>query len=243
MDTNNILNEVRRELKQNSEPDNRKSGKTFFKEEVRLYGVKTATVTKIARKYFKEISEQKKSDIFKLCEQLWQSGYTEESFIACNWAYALRKDYEPDDFKIFEKWLHQYVTNWASCDTLCNHTISLFIEMYPEYLPELKQWTKSENRWVRRGSAVTLIIPARGGKFLKEALEIADLLLTDNDDLVQKGFGWLLKAASKSHQREIFNYVMSNKASMPRTALRYAIEKMPEELRSAAMNRRQKSVS
>lgn len=243
MDTNNILNEVRRELKQNSEPDNRKSGKTFFKEEVRLYGVKTATVTKIARKYFKEISEQKKSDIFKLCEQLWQSGYTEESFIACNWAYALRKDYEPDDFKIFEKWLHQYVTNWASCDTLCNHTISLFIEMYPEYLPELKQWTKSENRWVRRGSAVTLIIPARGGKFLKEALEIADLLLTDNDDLVQKGFGWLLKAASKSHQREIFNYVMSNKASMPRTALRYAIEKMPEELRSAAMNRRQKPVS
>lgn len=243
MDLNNILDDIRRELKQNSEPENRKSGKTFFKEEVRLYGVKTATVTKIAKKFFKKISERNKSEIFGLCEQLWQSGFTEESYIACNWAYALRKDYEPDDFRIFEKWLHQYVTNWASCDTLCNHSIGSFIEMYPEYLSELKQWTKSENRWVRRGSAVTLIIPARDGKFLKEVLEITDLLLTDNDDLVQKGYGWLLKAASESHQKEIFDYVMSNKPTMPRTALRYAIEKMPEDLRAAAMDRRPKPAS
>lgn len=238
MNTNNILDEVRRELKQKSEPGNRKTGKTFFKEEIRLYGVKTATVTKIAKKYFKEISDQKKSEIFGLCEQLWQSVYLEESFIACNWAYAIRKDYEPNDFVIFEKWLHQYVTNWASCDTFCNHTIGTFIEMYPEYVSVLKRWAKSENRWVRRGSAVTLIIPARDGKFLKEVLEIADLLLTDDDDLVQKGYGWLLKAASESHQTEIFDYVMRKKEIMPRTALRYAIEKMPEELRSAAMDRR-----
>ncbi|GAA5520243.1 DNA alkylation repair protein [Aliifodinibius salicampi] len=241
MDTNNILNEVRRELKQNSEPENRKIGKTFFKEEVRLYGVKTATVTQIAKKYFKEISDQKKSEVFGLCEQLWQSGYTEESYIACNWAYALRKDYEPDDFIIFEKWLHLYVVNWASCDTLCNHTIGTFIEMYPEYLPELKLWAKAENRWVRRGSAVTLIVPARDGKFLKEVLEISELLLMDDDDLVQKGYGWLMKAASESHQKEIFDYVMSKKEIMSRTALRYAIEKMPDELRAAAMDRASKS--
>lgn len=243
MDANNILGELRQELKQSSEPENRKSGKTFFKEEVQLYGVKTATITKIAKKYFNEMSEQKKSEIFELCEKLWQSGFMEESFIACNWVYALREDYEPKDFSIFEKWLHQYVTNWASCDTLCNHTIGSFIEMYPEYLSELKQWTKSENRWVRRGSAVTLIIPAREGKFLKEVLDIADLLLTDDDDLVQKGYGWLLKAASESHQKEIFDYVMSKKEIMPRTALRYAIEKMPEDLRAAAMDRAPKPAS
>jgi len=45
----------------------------------------------------------------------------------------------------------------------------------------------------------------------------------------------MLKAASQAHEREIFEYVMSKKAVMPRTALRYAIEKMPTELKAKAM--------
>jgi 3-methyladenine DNA glycosylase AlkD len=90
---------------------------------------------------------------------------------------------------------------------------------------------------MRRASAVTLIIPARKGKFLKEILQIADILLLDKDDLVQKGYGWMLKAASEANQKEIFNYVIKNKSIMPRTALRYAIEKMPAELKAEAMKK------
>jgi 3-methyladenine DNA glycosylase AlkD len=55
--------------------------------------------------------------------------------------------------------------------------------------------------------------------------------------MVQKGYGWMLKEASKKHQAEVFNYVMSKKARMPRTALRYAIEKMPADLKRRAMER------
>jgi 3-methyladenine DNA glycosylase AlkD len=55
--------------------------------------------------------------------------------------------------------------------------------------------------------------------------------------MVQKGYGWLLKEASRAHQAEVFDYVMKNKAVMPRTSLRYAIEKMPAELRRKAMER------
>ena len=88
---------------------------------------------------------------------------------------------------------------------------------------------------MRRAAAVSLIIPARNGKFLKDILEIADILLLDKDDMVQKGYGWMLKAASQAHQQEIFNYVVEKKAVMPRTALRYAIEKMPKELKTKAM--------
>jgi 3-methyladenine DNA glycosylase AlkD len=82
-----------------------------------------------------------------------------------------------------------------------------------------------------------LIIPTRKGKFLNAILEIANALLTDTDDLVQKGYGWMLKAASQAHQQEIFHYVISRKNEMPRTALRYAIEKMPAEMRKEAMKR------
>jgi 3-methyladenine DNA glycosylase AlkD len=84
---------------------------------------------------------------------------------------------------------------------------------------------------------VTLILPARKGLFLKEVFEISDRLLEDGDDMVQKGYGWMLKEASKKHQPEVFDYVMGKKALMPRTALRYAIEKMPAEMRRRAMTR------
>jgi 3-methyladenine DNA glycosylase AlkD len=107
--------------------------------------------------------------------------------------------------------------------------------MYPEYLSRLKDIAKSDNRWMRRAASVSLIIPARKGKFLSDILEIADILLLDSDDLVQKGYGWMLKAASESNQQTIFDYVMKNKAVMPRTSLRYAIEKMPQDLKAMAM--------
>jgi 3-methyladenine DNA glycosylase AlkD len=234
---NNILNKIRQELKQNADENTQRTGQTFFKEQVQLYGVKTAVVSKIGKEYFKEIKEQSKTEIFKLCEDLWQSGYLEETFIACNWSHFLRKDYEPRDFLVFERWVNDYVSNWASCDTLCNHTIGSFLEIYPAYLANLKTWGASPNRWMRRAAAVSLIIPARQGNFLQDVFEIADILLLDKDDLVQKGYGWLLKAAGQAHQQEVFEYVLAHKTIMPRTALRYAIEKMPKELKNKAMEK------
>ena len=231
------IDEIRKELQENSDIKTLETGQNFFKEQIKLYGVKTATVSKISKKYFQQLKGKTKAEIFSLCDQLWQSGYMEESFIACHWSHAVRKDFEAGDFEVFGKWISNYVSNWASCDTFCNHTVGEFIEMYPEHLGKLKEFAKSENRWMRRAAAVSLIIPARKGKFLNEILEIAELLLLDKDDLVQKGYGWMLKAASQAHQKEIFDYVISKKNIMPRTALRYAIEKMPKELKSLAMQK------
>jgi 3-methyladenine DNA glycosylase AlkD len=233
-----IINEIRNKLKENSDEKTLKSGQTFFKEKVKLYGVKTSVVSKIGKEFLKAVSkDEEKIGIFELCDELWRSGYVEESFIACNWSYYLCKNYEKKDWQVFKKWLESYVSNWASCDTLCNHTIGSFLEMYPEYLDELKKWAKSENRWMRRASAVSLIIPAKKGLFLKDIFEISDILLLDKDDLVQKGYGWMLKAASQAHDKKVFEYVMKNKKTMPRTALRYAIEKMPKALKEKAMEK------
>jgi 3-methyladenine DNA glycosylase AlkD len=233
----NFLSYIREDLKSLADPIAQISGKRFFKEDVSLYGVKTHLVKKLARHYLSEIKYLPKSEIFTYCEELWKSGYLEESFIACHWAESLHKQYSPDDFIVFEKWVASYVTNWASCDTLCNHSIGTFITMYPEYIKKLRDWTHSSNRWVRRASCVSLIVPARKGKFLKDIFELSDLLLSDNDDMVQKGYGWMLKSASAVWQDEVFRYVMRNKERMPRTALRYAIEKMPQELKTLAMKK------
>lgn len=233
----NIITQIKQKLQENIDEKTLSNGQNFFKEKIKFYGVKIPVVNQISKSYFDQIKDKPKSEIIDLCEKLWESGFNEETYIACNWSYYIHKDYQPEDFKVFEKWVHTYLNNWASCDTLCNHSVGEFIEMYPEFVPELKKWALSDNRWVRRAAAVTFIIPARKGKFLSDIIEIADILLMDQDDLVQKGYGWMLKAASEAHQNEIFNYVISKKSVMPRTALRYAIEKMPSDLKAIAMQK------
>ncbi len=233
----NIIEKVRTELKNNIDEKRLADRNNFFKEEIELYGVKVPVVHKISKELFQLIKSKTRQEIFEYCEIFWQSGYIEESIVACNWSYYVHKQFEPKDFEIFERWISNYVSNWATCDTFCNHTVGAFIEMYPEFLTNLKAFTVSENRWMRRAAAVILIIPARRGRFLIDIMEIASLLLTDKDDLVQKGYGWMLKAASEAHQKEIFDFVMVNKTAMPRTALRYAIEKMPMDLKAKAMEK------
>jgi 3-methyladenine DNA glycosylase AlkD len=230
-----IIDKIKNDLIIKADEKTRLQGTKFFKESVKIYGLKSAMLTEISKAYYRTLPAMTKSEIFSLCEELWQSGFLEEAGIACMWSYNVRKQYVPDDFRTFEKWVNKYVTNWAACDTLCNHTVGTFIEMYPSFLSDLKRWAKSENRWVKRASAVSLIIPARKGLFLEDILAIADILHSDPDDMVQKGYGWMLKAASQAHLEEVFNYVIKKKATMPRTSLRYAIEKMPAELKAKAM--------
>ena len=234
---NDIISKIRQILLQNADEKTRNQSEYFFKENVTVYGVKSATVQKIAKEIFAEVKDKPKAEIFALCEKLWQSGYMEESFVACVWSEKLSKKFEPSDFETFERWIKNYVSNWASCDTFCNHTVGDFVMMYPEFISKLKEFAHAENRWVKRAAAVSLIIPARKGLFLNDIFEIADILLMDKDDLVQKGYGWMLKAASQAHQQDVFEYVMSKKPVMPRTAFRYAIEKMPKELKKLAMQK------
>jgi 3-methyladenine DNA glycosylase AlkD len=211
--------------------------KRFFRERIECYGITNPETHALSKEIFQHIKHLSKEEVFEICTILWESGFLEESIIACNWSYKFHKQYLPTDFEQMAYWIRACVNNWASCDTLCNHTVGSFIEMYPEYINQLITFTQSENRWVKRAAAVSLIVPARKGLFLPAIFDIAVLMLTDGDDMVQKGYGWMLKEASKAHQEEVFEFVMQHKAVMPRTALRYAIEKMPPELRKMAMSK------
>lgn len=234
---NSIIKTIKEELKLNGNKDLVISNNRFFKEEVKSYGFTSSEVNKIAKKYFLEIKNLSKTEIFNLCEELWKTGYREELFITCNWIYYLNKKYEESDFDIFENWVKNYINNWAVCDTFCTRVMADFLEKYPKFLYELKKWSKSENRWVKRASAVSLIKFAKKGLFLNGVFEAAETLLLDKDDMVQKGYGWLLKVASAKNLKEVYDFVIKYKKIMPRTAYRYAIEKMPLELKKEAMKK------
>jgi 3-methyladenine DNA glycosylase AlkD len=133
-----VITNIRKELEQNSDEHTQRSSHRFFKEPVQCYGVKTALVSGIAKRSFKEIAAEDKKGIFSLCEELFRSDYCEEAFIAAEWAYRLRDQYTPDDFARFDRWIERYINNWAKCDTLCNHAVGSFVDRYPEYVKHLK---------------------------------------------------------------------------------------------------------
>ena len=242
-----IIQEVRKEIKKNIDLEYKESVKRFFKKEdiekakeegySKSYGVRTPVLRKISAKYFKGIKDKSKREIFKLCDELLKSGYSEERGIAFDWAYRLKEQYEPSDFGVFKSWLKKYVHSWGSCDDFCAHPFGEFIFRFPEFISDVKNWTDSKNRWFRRASAVIMIYSVRRKRNLKTIFQIADKLLLDEDDLVQKGYGWMLKETSNHYPKEVFDYVMKNKKEMPRTALRYAIEKLSPELKREAMKR------
>lgn len=229
-----LIQEIRKQLKEHIDPEYQKSIQRFFKEEIAVYGVRRPEVKKITAHYFQKIKDKPKEEIFGLCEELISSGMMEERGIAFDWAFRLQKLYVPTDFQVFESWLKKYVSNWGACDHICA-LLGAFMDQFPEFIPKVKEWSASKNRWFRRASAVAFIPLISKKKNLDDVFEIAGLLLQDEDDLVQKGYGWLLKEASNKYPQEVFDYVMEHKASMPRTALRYAIEKMPPDWKKKAM--------
>jgi 3-methyladenine DNA glycosylase AlkD len=235
-----VISQVREELKAAADQKTKQSFQRFFKEQVKFYGVKTPLVSKISKKYWKQVRNLDKHALFDLCEELYKSDYTEEAFVVAFWLPNYIDYLNPEDLATFKRWIECYINNWAKCDGFCNHTVGDLIQKYPAVLSEIITWAKSQNRWLRRASAVSLIVPARKGFFLDVAFEICDTLLLDGDDLVQKGYGWLLKEESRLHQQEVFDYVSRHNNRMPRTALRYAIELMPKELKAKAMNKSNK---
>jgi 3-methyladenine DNA glycosylase AlkD len=230
-----VFSLIREELKQKSDPRIKKQYQRFFKEKIKAYGVKTPAVREISKKYFREVKNLAKKRIFSLCEELLKSGYNEEIAIALDWVYRIKKQFTKSDFPVFERWLKKYITNWGTCDDLCVHILGYFLFQYPEFLKKTELWAKSKNRWLRRASTVSLIYSLRRGRALEQVFRIADILLEDEDDLVRKGYGWMLKEASNIYRKEVFEYVLKNRKQMPRVAFRYAIEKMPKEMKKEVM--------
>lgn len=228
---------IRQLLQQQADETTRETSQRFFKEPIQTYGVKSAEVKKITKRALSCLKGHSKEEIFTISDALWRSGFLEEGGIACDLVYSRRSHFLPEDFNTFDRWLDQYIHNWAACDTLCNHSVAALVEQYPELIAALKIWAGSQNRWKKRAAAVTLIIPARNGLFLPDIFAISELLLTDPDDLVQKGYGWMLKAASEAHPQDVYRYLLTRKDVMPRTAFRYALEKMPKEWRAEAMKK------
>ncbi|MBM3428435.1 MAG: DNA alkylation repair protein [Bacteroidetes bacterium] len=232
-----MIHFIQSELTQIASPERKKAIEFFFKHEIAAYGVNNPDTQKIGRLVIQKLKAEKwtKAQVFDLAEQLFKNKWIEESLLACQIVYAYKKDYIIDDFEIFEAWIKDYIDNWAECDTFCNRTIGEMLLRFPELSEKVKAWALDDNLWARRAAAVSFIYPAKKNLLVEVQWDIALLLLEDTEDMVQKGYGWMLKVLSQQRQKEVFQFVCQYKERMPRTALRYAIEKMPQSMRKEAM--------
>jgi len=234
--TKAITASIRKRIIAEADPARAQGERRYFKGTIRNRGLSVPKCQAIARDVFRENKTKlADGDWIALVEALLAGGWHEEGTVGLELYRRTRPAPSVELFQRYERWLGTYVGNWAHCDELCTHLIGDAIGAKPALARRLKPWTKSENRWMRRGAAVSLVVAARRGEFLRESLSIARALVDDQDDMVQKGFGWLLKEAARQHRREVTAFLDQYARRMPRTAFRYAIELFPPAERKRLM--------
>jgi 3-methyladenine DNA glycosylase AlkD len=101
----------------------------------------------------------------------------------------------------------------------------------PARCREVFRWAKSPNRWRRRAGCVALIRGAREQRFFAEIVRLSNQLLHDEDDMVQKGLGWLLRETAKADPKRTVPYLMKIRKKSPRLVLRTACETLDSRVR------------
>jgi len=121
-----------------------------------------------------------------------------------------------------------YVNNWDLVDQSAPHILGSYLYMYQrtKVLAFLKQFAISKNLWVRRVAMLATFYGIQKFKLLDEAFAIAEMLLRDEHDLIQKAVGWMLREAGKRDEKRLKVFLNIHASGMPRTALRYAIERL-----------------
>lgn len=236
MEADTVLADIQRKVEEQADPVRAENEQRYFKGTIRCHGLSVPKSLAIARDVYRLHRRALGPDEwFDLGERLLGTGWFEEGTIGLEIVQRLPLPPTETLFDTCERWLDTYVGNWAHCDKLCTGLIGPVLIELPRLVKRLPPWTDSENRWMRRGAAVSLVIPARRGLFSNEALAIALALLEDGDDLVQKGYGWMLREAAEAHRPAVTAFLERHVGRMPRTAFRYAIEKYPPDERKRLM--------
>jgi 3-methyladenine DNA glycosylase AlkD len=139
------------------------------------------------------------------------------------------------EFKLFSSWIDR-ISSWADHDALAHDVLAPMMLAEPKRSREVFRWVKSPNRWRRRAACVTLIRGTRAKKFFPEIVRLSNLLLADEDDMVQKGLGWLLRETAKYDAKRTVPYLLRIRERAPRLVLRTACETLPVATRKKILS-------
>ena len=225
---------LKREMAQLADPERArimawflKTGKGEYGEGDRFLGINTPIERKLARKY----RDLKLGDALRLLA----SPMHEHRAVAL---MILADQYRRGDAStkqtLFDSYLHhtQHVNNWDLVDGSAPYIVGENLVDRPRQI--LYRLARSPSLWERRIAMIATAAFIRRGE-LKDTFAIAQLLLDDEHDLIHKAVGWMLREAGKRSPAELIAFLKRNYSRLPRTALRYAIERLPESERKRAL--------
>lgn len=199
---------------------------------------KTSDVRKLSSKVYKKIKNNSFESKLDICESLLEQRTWAMGVIAYDIAFKERKNYTSDTFDRFERWLINYVRGWGDCDDFCTHAFGALLAEYNTVFDKILAWCDRPEFWIRRAAAVILIYPINRGMCKQlEPFKISDALMSDENDLVLKGYGWMLKVYGSKEPAELVKYLSKNVKNMPRVSFRYALEKLDKETRRKLMKK------
>lgn len=231
-----ILADLRKDINLYASPQKAVVLKRFFKTGKGQYGegdiflgIQVPDSRKIVRKY----SNIPLDNIL----QLLRSKIHEERLIALLIMVEKAKRSDEGGKEIlFNKYLEntRYINNWDLVDLSADKIVGSYLFDKPKDV--LYSLAASENLWERRIAALATFDFIKKG-FYEETLKIAKILLNDEHDLIHKAIGWMLREVGKRCSQEVLEqFLLANYKQMPRTMLRYAIERLPEPLRLQYLN-------
>ena len=202
-----------------------------------FYNVGTEAMRAQARSiYLAHRNDWSIDDAMTFAGTLIRDRYPEVKSLGIEVAARYRRDFSPRLLPIWKRWLSDnHSANWATTDSICCSLIGPLLLARPELGARMRAWARDRNLWVRRASVVSLIPRLRRGESLDLVYEIARRLHGDREDLIQKSVGWALREAGKSDMARLERYLRANGPSIPRTTVRYAIERFPPARRAALL--------
>jgi 3-methyladenine DNA glycosylase AlkD len=224
------LQEIRARLRKLGDKERAKNSQWFFKtgpgeygEGDRFLGIKVPDLRKLAKEY----------QAIPLTEvtQMLHSPIHEERLLAL---LILVSSFAKGDEHLKETIYHlylkntRYINNWDLVDLSAAYIVGAFL-MAKNKKP-LYTLAKSNNMWERRIAIIATFYFIKEGEFT-DAMKIARILLSDNEDLIHKAVGWMLREVGKRHLATEERFLKEHYKKMPRTMLRYAIERFPETKR------------
>lgn len=223
-------NAIFQELKGLADPEHARRSQRYFRTAAgeygagdRFLGLRVPDIRKIARRHpaiaLVQVSE------------LLQSEFHESRLLALVMLvnkYKKASDAGREEIHNFYMKNRQHVNNWDLVDSSAPVIVGEYLLNRPRNI--LFDLTRSPNLWDRRIAVLSTFTFIRNGDFT-DALKICAMLLRDKHDLVHKAVGWMLREIGKQDRQVEENFLFMHYREMPRTMLRYAIEKFPRTLR------------
>jgi len=226
-----VAAQIRHALKDGGSAEHAAGVQWFFKDEIKSHGWYTGDLRRAVRHCRKEIlREHDFSFLVEVADQLFSGAVLEEKGAAVLLLEKLDAQFGDREFKRFGSWLDR-ISSWADHDGLVHYLIAPMVAAQPARVKAVFRWAKSKDRWHRRAACVALIQGTRRRMFFPQIARLSNVLLADEDDMVQKGLGWLLRETAKFDAKRAVPYLMKIRGRAPRLVLRTACETLPSSVK------------